>query len=394
MRIALTLAAGLLALVAITAAFGHSEPVRFNPAPGQVLATAPQRVDGWFTQEMRRTSDRPPLHVHRVMDRRHARATPSAATSSSMTPTATTCPPMLTGDLMPGQYVVAWSPSPTRTSTRTPAAIASSSARKPPTPLAQSRPRWTPPRSAPHWAPWPDRDGRREPSNRPQHLHLRAEGERRPRRHRRPQGGGRRESVFPPTRDETLRSATTTSTSTSRQTLTHKHNASPPRTGTAQPQRHHDHRRLSYLQGPRAGQPRGHGRPLLRRPHAVQPAVVAGASFTVPGKDSGGGDDGIDHRRRHRTGDRYRRRRAHRRRHPRMRPAEASTCDVRIALRRGWPLRRCWRCSRPPAEAATAGAAAPRSPFRPGPPAASTSSARRRRRWSLSSTRTSSDRSA
>ena len=108
MRIALTLAAGLLALVAITAAFGHSEPVRFNPAPGQVLATAPQRVDGWFSQEMRRSSDETSLEVHPVMeggmlgdpvsgdtviddaDRHHMSAE-------------------LTGDLMPGQYVVSWS---------------------------------------------------------------------------------------------------------------------------------------------------------------------------------------------------------------------------------------------------------------------------------------------
>jgi len=40
MRIPLTLAAGLLALAAISAASGHSEPVRFNPAPGQVLDAA------------------------------------------------------------------------------------------------------------------------------------------------------------------------------------------------------------------------------------------------------------------------------------------------------------------------------------------------------------------
>src|SRR3990172_3056652 len=108
MRIVLTLAAGLLALVAIMTVSGHSEPVRFNPAPGQVLATAPQRVDGWFTQEMRRSSNETSLEVHPVMedgmlgdpvsgdtiiddaDRHHMSAE-------------------LTGDLMPGQYVVAWS---------------------------------------------------------------------------------------------------------------------------------------------------------------------------------------------------------------------------------------------------------------------------------------------
>ena len=108
MRIPLTLAAGLLALVAITAASGHSVPVRFDPAPGQVLDVAPQRVDGWFTQEMRRSGEQTSLVVHPVMsdsmlgdpvsgdtviddsDRRHMYAE-------------------LTGDLMPGQYVVAWS---------------------------------------------------------------------------------------------------------------------------------------------------------------------------------------------------------------------------------------------------------------------------------------------
>src|SRR3972149_6139997 len=101
MRIPLTLAAGLLALVAISAASGHS-------VPGQALDAAPQRVDGWFTQEMRRSGEETSLVVHPVMsdsmlgnpvsgetviddsDRRHMYAE-------------------LTGDLMPGQYVVAWS---------------------------------------------------------------------------------------------------------------------------------------------------------------------------------------------------------------------------------------------------------------------------------------------
>jgi methionine-rich copper-binding protein CopC len=92
----------------ISAASGHSEPVRFDPAPGQVLDAPPQRVDGWFTQEMRRSGEETSIVVHPVMedailgdpvsgetviddsDRRHMYAE-------------------LTGDLMPGQYVVAWS---------------------------------------------------------------------------------------------------------------------------------------------------------------------------------------------------------------------------------------------------------------------------------------------
>jgi len=108
MRIPLTLAAGLLALVAISAASGHSAPVRFNPAPGQVLDAPPDRVDGWFTQEMRRSGEETSIVVHPAMedamlgdpvsgetviddsDRRHMYAE-------------------LTGDLMPGQYVVSWS---------------------------------------------------------------------------------------------------------------------------------------------------------------------------------------------------------------------------------------------------------------------------------------------
>src|SRR3990172_7772121 len=108
MRIPLTLAAGLLALVAISAASGHSAPVRFNPAPGQVLDAPPDRVDGWFTEEMRRSGEETSIVVHPVMedamlgdpvsgetviddaDRHHMYAE-------------------LAGELMPGQYVVSWS---------------------------------------------------------------------------------------------------------------------------------------------------------------------------------------------------------------------------------------------------------------------------------------------
>jgi len=108
MRIALTLAAGLLALVAITAAFGHSEPVRFSPAPGQVLDAPPQRVDGWFTQEMRRSSNETSLEVHPVMEG----GMPGDSVSGETVIDDADRHHMsaeLTGDLMPGQYVVAWS---------------------------------------------------------------------------------------------------------------------------------------------------------------------------------------------------------------------------------------------------------------------------------------------
>ena len=36
---------------------GHAEPERFDPAPGTVLDEAPQRVDGWFIQEIRRADE-------------------------------------------------------------------------------------------------------------------------------------------------------------------------------------------------------------------------------------------------------------------------------------------------------------------------------------------------
>jgi methionine-rich copper-binding protein CopC len=66
MRIAITLAAGVLALLAITAALGHASPERFDPAPGQVLTNAPSRVDGWFTQDIRRQEEQSRLRVYRV----------------------------------------------------------------------------------------------------------------------------------------------------------------------------------------------------------------------------------------------------------------------------------------------------------------------------------------
>ena len=66
MRIAVTLAAGLLALTAVAAALGHAAPERFDPAPGQVLDSPPDRAEGWFTQDIRRQADQSFLWVYRV----------------------------------------------------------------------------------------------------------------------------------------------------------------------------------------------------------------------------------------------------------------------------------------------------------------------------------------
>ena len=66
MRIAMTLAAGLMALAAVTTVLGHAAPERFDPSPGAVLNAAPDRVDGWFTQDIRRQEDESFLRVYRV----------------------------------------------------------------------------------------------------------------------------------------------------------------------------------------------------------------------------------------------------------------------------------------------------------------------------------------
>jgi methionine-rich copper-binding protein CopC len=50
---AFALAAGIFAL-ASGVVFAHSRPIRFDPAPGAVLQSAPAQVTGWFTADIRR----------------------------------------------------------------------------------------------------------------------------------------------------------------------------------------------------------------------------------------------------------------------------------------------------------------------------------------------------
>lgn len=58
MRSALVASLALVAaLLQTDAALGHAAPERFDPGPGAVLEEAPARVDGWFTQEIRRTDE-------------------------------------------------------------------------------------------------------------------------------------------------------------------------------------------------------------------------------------------------------------------------------------------------------------------------------------------------
>src|SRR3972149_8667446 len=103
MRIPFAVAAGLLALTTVMTVSGHSEPVRFSPAPGQVLEAAPQRVDGWFSQEMRRSSNETSLEVHPIM----SGGMPGDPVSGETVIDDPDRHPMyaeLTGDLMPGRY--------------------------------------------------------------------------------------------------------------------------------------------------------------------------------------------------------------------------------------------------------------------------------------------------
>jgi methionine-rich copper-binding protein CopC len=49
-------AISVAAVVVLTAqtVFAHSRPIRFDPPAGAVLASAPAKIDGWFTQPLRR----------------------------------------------------------------------------------------------------------------------------------------------------------------------------------------------------------------------------------------------------------------------------------------------------------------------------------------------------
>jgi copper transport protein len=47
----------LAALASISIVQAHSRPVRFDPAPGAVLDSAPSEVTGWFTSDIRRADE-------------------------------------------------------------------------------------------------------------------------------------------------------------------------------------------------------------------------------------------------------------------------------------------------------------------------------------------------
>lgn len=57
MRLIISLLALASPLVFITLASAHAAPERFDPSPGAVLPAAPQQVQGWFIQDVRRQAD-------------------------------------------------------------------------------------------------------------------------------------------------------------------------------------------------------------------------------------------------------------------------------------------------------------------------------------------------
>jgi methionine-rich copper-binding protein CopC len=108
MRIAIALAAGLLALAAITTVLGHASPERFDPGPGAVLDAAPARVDGWFTQDIRRQEDESFLRVYRLEADGSLGQRVDTDTTTIDDEDRRHMFVDLTPDTGPGEYAVAW----------------------------------------------------------------------------------------------------------------------------------------------------------------------------------------------------------------------------------------------------------------------------------------------
>jgi copper transport protein len=103
-RKALFLALGILALIAASTplASAHSRPIRFDPAPGAILNTAPGQVSGWFTSDIRRDPNWSFLRVtgpdgQRVDTGETALASDRRQMSATLRP-----------GLGPGRYIVTW----------------------------------------------------------------------------------------------------------------------------------------------------------------------------------------------------------------------------------------------------------------------------------------------
>ncbi|HEY7270696.1 MAG TPA: copper resistance CopC family protein, partial [Dehalococcoidia bacterium] len=108
MRRKLVFGAGLVlgALVALQLTFGiveaHSRPVRFDPAPGAVLQSAPAQVSGWFTSDIKRDPNWSFIHVTDQQGNRVDAGDAQLSTDRRQMTVA------LKPGLAPGRYLVTW----------------------------------------------------------------------------------------------------------------------------------------------------------------------------------------------------------------------------------------------------------------------------------------------
>jgi methionine-rich copper-binding protein CopC len=90
------------AALAATTASAHSRPIRFDPAPGAVLQSAPAQVQGWFTADIRRD---PNWSFIRVADAQGNRVDTGEVQLSSDRRQMSVA---LKSGLAPGRYIVTW----------------------------------------------------------------------------------------------------------------------------------------------------------------------------------------------------------------------------------------------------------------------------------------------
>ena len=100
----LAVAGALLAAAVLTVSgvVAHSRPIRFDPAPGAVLGTAPSQVTGWFTADLRRDQNWTFLRVTDAQGNRvDAGETELSANRRQMSVS-------LRPNLPAGRYLVTW----------------------------------------------------------------------------------------------------------------------------------------------------------------------------------------------------------------------------------------------------------------------------------------------
>jgi methionine-rich copper-binding protein CopC len=88
--------------VAATQVFAHSRPLRFDPAPGAVLQTAPSQVTGWFTGDIRRDPNWSFIQVTDAQGQRVDSGETQLSTDRLQMTAA------LRPGLPPGAYLVTW----------------------------------------------------------------------------------------------------------------------------------------------------------------------------------------------------------------------------------------------------------------------------------------------